>query len=166
MGLGQGDALAFASRADFFVLAASNVAMKITRTGSLTSTPSRRVGSRKAPATERFEDHVSAGEGAAAPAVSSVKSAPPVESVLAAQEVDDPGERPAKARRRAEDILDQLENVRHGLLAGAFSRRELESLARLVRIGRLQVDEPRLAEILDQIELRAEIELAKYSTLY
>jgi hypothetical protein len=55
--------------------------------------------------------------------------------------------------------------VRHGLLAGTFSRRDLESLARLVKIEKLEVNDPKLTEILDQIELRAAIELAKYSTL-
>ncbi len=88
-----------------------------------------------------------------------------IDSLLAAQEVDDPADRPAKARQRAEDILDRLDRVRHGLLAGDFSRRDLESLARSVKIEKLEVNDPKLTEILDQIELRAEIELAKYSTL-
>ena len=88
-----------------------------------------------------------------------------VDSILSLQEVDDPAGRPAKARQRAEDLLDRLDELRHGLLAGALSRRQLEQLARMVRMKRLQVDDPNLGEILDQIELRAEIELAKYSTL-
>ncbi|MCH8917851.1 MAG: hypothetical protein IIC52_07325 [Proteobacteria bacterium] len=79
--------------------------------------------------------------------------------------MDDPADLPAKARQRAEDILDRLDWLRHGLLAGAFSRRDLEGLARLVRIEKLEVNDPKLTEILEQIELRAEIELAKYSTL-
>jgi hypothetical protein len=97
--------------------------------------------------------------------VASVNGAAPVDSLLAVQEVDDPADRPAKARQRAEDILDRLDKVRHGLLSGAFARRDLVSLARLVRIEKLEVNDPKLTEILDQIELRAEIELAKYSTL-
>lgn len=79
--------------------------------------------------------------------------------------MDDPAGRSAKACQRAEDILDRLDRVRHGLLAGTFSRRDLEGLARLVRIEKLEVNDPELTEILEQIELRAEIELAKYSTL-
>ncbi len=88
-----------------------------------------------------------------------------IDSLLAAQEVDDPADRPARARQRAEDILDRLDRVRHGLLAGAFSRGDLECLARLVRMEKLEVNDAKLTEILEQIELRAEIELAKYSTL-
>jgi len=79
--------------------------------------------------------------------------------------VDDPADRPAKARQRAEDILDRLDGVRHGLLAGTFSRRDLEGLARLLRIEKLEVNDPKLSEILEPVELHAEIELAKYSTL-
>ena len=88
-----------------------------------------------------------------------------IDSLLAAQEVDDPADRPAKARQRAEDILDWLDRVRHGLLAGTFSRRDLEGLARLVSIEKLEVKDPKLTQILEQIDLLAEIELAKYSAL-
>jgi hypothetical protein len=70
-----------------------------------------------------------------------------------------------KARQRAGDILDQLDELRHGLLMGTLNRRQLENLARMVRARRGSVTDPRLAEVLDQIELRAEIELAKYATL-
>lgn len=85
--------------------------------------------------------------------------------MLTAQEVDDPADRPAKTRQRAEDIPGQLDMIRHGLLAGTFSRREIEGLASMAWSSHLPSDDPKLAEIVDQIELRAEIELAKQSTL-
>ncbi|MDX1486393.1 MAG: flagellar assembly protein FliX [Alphaproteobacteria bacterium] len=139
--------------------------MKITQTGPVNSATSRRVGRHKKHSQEAFSDHMVPEQATDARAVTGIKGAAQVDSVLLVQEVDNPEDRPTKARQRAEDILDQLDKVRHGLLAGAFSRRELEGLARLVRIERLEVDDPRLGEILDQIELRAAIELAKYSTL-
>lgn len=139
--------------------------MKISRIGSLSATSSHRVDKRKATSSEKFGDHLSLEETAETQGVSGVNGLAPVDSLLAAQEVDDPADRPAKARQRAEDILDRLDRVRHGLLAGAFSRRDLVSLARLVRIEKMEINDPKLTEILDQIELRAEIELAKYSTL-
>ena len=115
--------------------------------------------------SERFGDHVSVEDSAETHGVPSVKGLAPIESLLAAQEVDDPADRSAKARQRAEDILDRLDRLRHGLLAGTFSKRDLEGLARLVRIEKLEVNDAKITEILGQIELRAEIELAKYSTL-
>jgi flagellar biosynthesis/type III secretory pathway ATPase len=71
----------------------------------------------------------------------------------------------AQAYQRATDILDRLDDLRHGLLSGILSRHQVENLAHLVRLKRESIEDPRLIEILDQIELRAEIELAKYSTL-
>ena len=71
----------------------------------------------------------------------------------------------ALRRQRASDILDRLDELRHGLLMGTLTRRDIEKLAQHVRLRREQVNDPRLTEILDQIELRAEVELAKYSIL-
>lgn len=66
-----------------------------------------------------------------------------------------------RAKQRAEDILDRLEEIRVGLLTGAISRDRLQSLDDLVKQHREQVMDPRLTEILDEIELRARVELAK-----
>ena len=139
--------------------------MKITRTGSPTATSSRRVDKRNDASWKKFGDHIGVEETSETKSAVSVKGITSVDSLLALQEVDDASDRPAKARQRADEILDRLDKVRHGLLAGAFSRNDLKSLARLVRIEKLEVNDPKLTEILDQIELRAEIELAKYSTL-
>lgn len=53
------------------------------------------------------------------------------------------------ARQRAEDILDRLDELRHGLLMGALSRRQIENLARLIRLKRESISDPRLVDILD-----------------
>jgi hypothetical protein len=66
-----------------------------------------------------------------------------------------------RSKKRAEDILDRLEEIRVGLLEGSISRDRLQSLDQLVREHRDQVSDPPLAEILDEIELRARVELAK-----
>lgn len=66
-----------------------------------------------------------------------------------------------RSRKRAEDILDRLEEIRIGLLEGGIPRGQLEALDQLVREQRDQVVDPRLSEILDEIELRARVELAK-----
>lgn len=140
--------------------------MKITRTGSLSSRPLRRVArSKDGGDGKKFGEELSAGEATETAPAARLTATAGVDSLLSVQEVDDPAGRPAKARQRAETLLDRLDELRHGLLAGALSRRQLEQLARMVRMQRLDVDDPNLAEILDQIELRAEIELAKYSTL-
>lgn len=66
-----------------------------------------------------------------------------------------------RSKRRAEDILDKLDEIRVGLLTGAISKDRLEALDQMVQQHRDQVSDPKLAEILDEIELRARVELAK-----
>ena len=84
-------------------------------------------------------------------------------AVLAVQESPDQMARRARqrARERAGNVLDQLEEIRLGLLLGTIPASRLEGLAQLVRAKREQVSDPRLDELLDEIELRAAVELAK-----
>ncbi|MBU6474648.1 MAG: flagellar assembly protein FliX [Alphaproteobacteria bacterium] len=68
-----------------------------------------------------------------------------------------------KARKRANDLLDHLDKIKIGLLTGELQKSELEQLAQTVASHRDQVIDPKLAEILDDIDLRAQVELAKLS---
>jgi len=63
--------------------------------------------------------------------------------------------------QRGADILDKLEEIRRDILAGAVPRDRLENLAQSLRQRRVQVSDPRLIEIIDEIELRAAVEIAK-----
>ena len=67
-----------------------------------------------------------------------------------------------RAILRSEELLDQLEDIRHGLLTGTLSKRRLIALRRIVEQKRDQVDDPQLTDILNWIDLRAAVELAKY----
>ena len=66
-----------------------------------------------------------------------------------------------KARKRASDLLDQLDKVKIGLLTGELPKSTLQQLAQTIATHRDQVIDPKLAEILDEIDLRAQVELAK-----
>ena len=59
------------------------------------------------------------------------------------------------------DILDRLDEIRDQILAGAVSKNRLENLAQTLRQRRDKVDDPQLIALIDEIELRAEVELAK-----
>jgi hypothetical protein len=103
-----------------------------------------------------------AEEAAAVDAPATVAS---VDALLAAQGVGGDLEDDIRKRlvRRGEDILDRLEELRHALLVGVVPKERLIQLAQMVRARRDSVADPRLATILDEIELRAEVELAKLS---
>jgi hypothetical protein len=59
------------------------------------------------------------------------------------------------------EILDRLELLRLDILDGRIPAGRLEELAQVLRSGRSTVVDERLSALLDEIELRAEIELAK-----
>lgn len=98
-------------------------------------------------------------------AVETASGVASVDAIFVAQAVGDADEREARQRliQRGEDILDKLEEIRHGLLLGVVPREKLEALAHSVRARRENCPDPRLAALLDEIELRAEVELAKLS---
>ena len=99
-----------------------------------------------------------AGGVAAASGVTQVSS---VEALIALQEVGGPLERRRRATGRAGRILDALEALKLDLLAGGLTAAVVEALVRAVRDQRALTDDPRLEGVLDEIETRAAVELAK-----
>ncbi len=59
------------------------------------------------------------------------------------------------------DVLDRLERLRVDLLEGAVPMARLTELAQTVRAHRVTTADARVNAILDEIELRAGVELAK-----
>ena len=84
-----------------------------------------------------------------------------LDALLALQDVGGPLERRKRAVRRAGRILDVLEEVKLGLLAGEVTTNDLLRLQSAVRDQREGTEDPRLEGVLDEIETRAAVELAK-----
>lgn len=84
-----------------------------------------------------------------------------VEALIALQEVGGPLERKRRSVSRAGRILDVLEGVKLSLLGGELDQADLDRLRRAVREERQATDDPKLEGLLDEIETRAEVELAK-----
>lgn len=137
--------------------------MKIDRPGSVGSATGPRRGEKTGAARPgEFQRYLD--KGAATGGVSASNAIGSVDALLAAQSVDatdDQGRR--QAHKRGEDILDRLDELRHGLLTGTLTMAQVQSLASLVRAQRATVMDPRLTQVLDEIELRAEVELAKFT---
>jgi hypothetical protein len=98
---------------------------------------------------------------APAGAVSQASSVVGMDALLAMQEVGNPLERKRRAVSRAGRILDVLDDLKIGLLEGALSPHDLDRLKRAVRDAREGTDDPRLEAVLEEVELRAAVELAK-----
>lgn len=86
-----------------------------------------------------------------------------IDSLLAAQETDDPAQRAARKRMKArgEDVLKQLDKIRIGMLTGTLSVGNLLDIADVVASHRERINDPQLSSLLDEIDLRAQIEIAK-----
>ncbi len=85
-----------------------------------------------------------------------------LDALLAVQQAADDGEgNRRQAGARAHDLLDRLDELRRFILAGRVPRHHLEALAQAAATARPQVSDPRLGEVLDEIDLRAQVELAK-----
>jgi Class II flagellar assembly regulator len=84
-----------------------------------------------------------------------------LDALMALQEVGGPLERRRRAVGRASTILDALDDLKLELLEGGLSAAAIEALTRSVREQRGLTDDPRLEGVLDEIETRAAVELAK-----
>jgi hypothetical protein len=84
-----------------------------------------------------------------------------LDALLALQETGGPLERRRRSVGRAGRILDVLDDLKLGVLDGQVSSGSLDRLVRAVRDERQATDDPGLEGVLDEIETRAAVELAK-----
>ena len=84
-----------------------------------------------------------------------------VDSVVALQEITGDNRDEGGAKSRANLILDKLEDIRMGLLMGQIPKSNLEELSKILIVARENSIDSNLLEVIEDIELRAKIELAK-----
>lgn len=125
----------------------------------------------RTPQTRRAGKSDSAGGGRfavpeedAAPArpMSNAQPLEALEGLLAAQEAAS-DDRPARkwAREHGETILRELDGIRVGLLSGRIPAETITRLLGTLDRRRERIADPMIREALDEIELRARVELAK-----
>lgn len=88
-----------------------------------------------------------------------------LDSILMLQGLEDSTQGKSKGLQHGEQLLDLLDSVRDGLLAGGIPRATLNKLAAAVTRRHEAFADPQLQDVLDQIELRAHVELAKLEVL-
>jgi hypothetical protein len=86
-----------------------------------------------------------------------------VDSILSVQEMPGAGDGRSRGmlKQYGDDLLNRLNELRVAILLGAVPKDRLAELAHRLRQKRQQSDDPKLNAIIDEIELRAEVEVAK-----
>ena len=134
--------------------------MKITGSGKIETAPVRRKITGRSGDGAGFSVDQTDNATESRP-VTGAAPIPVVSSLLSIQEVDDRGHGRAQSLNQAEEMLDLLDDIRHGLLTGILPERKLRRLLALTSVKREGFIDPRLSLILSDIELRAKVELAK-----
>ncbi len=93
--------------------------------------------------------------------VTSPHTVAPVNSLLALQMVSGDESSKQKTLKRGSNLLDRLNELRLGLLEGRIPAYSMDRLLQEIRSERGEIADPRLLRIIEEIELRAEVELAK-----
>lgn len=103
-----------------------------------------------------------ARESASAASVSQAMSLSGLDALLALQAEDDvmTGRR-RRQIKRSNDILDALEDLKVSLLGGVIDDNALISLQKMIETQREDIEDERLQGVLNEIETRAYVEMAK-----
>lgn len=137
--------------------------MKIQGSGpSQRTEKSKKVSGKQSASDGDFSDMV-AGGAKESGQVTTTQSIAKVDALLALQGAEDPAVKAKRARmqRRSKNILDELDRVRMAMLSGQVTVGNMINIADVVASHREKIDDPLLTNIMDEIDLRAQVELAK-----
>lgn len=103
------------------------------------------------------------GGGSQAAATTNTQSIAQIDALLALQGAEDPAAGRSKGlmKARAGKILDMLDTVRLKMLGGRLTIGDMIDVADVVASHREKISDPVLTDIMDEIDLRAQVEIAK-----
>ena len=135
-------------------------------TPTIDRTTKTEAGSRKpsarSPKTADFAEHLRTELPSPAEHAPELAPAASLSTILGAQEVEPDGnERRGAAARYGADLLDRLAELRLNLLNGTLPAAQLHALARALRADRRPSGDPRIEGVIEEIELRVQVEIAK-----
>lgn len=125
-----------------------------------TTAPARKKGKARSTSGTSFSEHLDESEGTSS--TSGTGTIGSISGVLNLQEVEDALTGEAKGKLRAEDLLDKLDEMRVDILSGALSTAKLQRLSQIVNEQKEEISDPKLNAVLEEIDLRAQVELAKF----
>jgi hypothetical protein len=135
--------------------------MKINGPSSTQSTSTSRRKPAAGGAGQSFSVETPAQTQAAAP-TTNASAVSSVDAILALQGVGDYSEARKRATGRALSLLDVLDDLKTALLEGGLPKAKLVALMDLLQSRRDQTNDETLEAVLDEVETRAAVELAKF----
>lgn len=108
-----------------------------------------------------FAERIGAGRTPRSTGISTLAPLATLGAMLAVQAAEDPLFSRRRARERGDRMLDVLEELRSAMLAGPLSHGQLIDLQKLLAERREPSNDAALEAMIDEIELRAAVELAK-----
>ncbi len=135
--------------------------MKVTGPGasSTVSTAKRSSSASRAGGSFTLESAETASAATSTASASAVQS---VDAILALQSVGDFTEAKKRATSSAHNLLDVLDELKLALLEGGLPRNKLVALMNLLQDRRDDTNDASLEAVLDEVEIRAAVELAKF----
>lgn len=138
--------------------------MKVGGSGRVHSSGVRGSGGKKAASGFKV-DSAGPSQGASGPGrTGQVADVGALLALQGAGAVEDATTGRRRAVKRATTLLDHLEDIRLALLAGDVPVARLRGLMAALRNQKQAVEDPALSQLIEDIELRAEVELAKYKS--
>ncbi len=139
--------------------------MKVKGPGRVTTGRIERTKGKKTADKAAFEKALDIDESQPSNAMSGTAPITSVNSLLSLQEMPTATEARSKGIKQAEGLIEHLEAIRHGLLLGQISKKRLQDIVKALEIQREKNLDPELVQIINDIELRAKIELAKLEVM-
>lgn len=137
--------------------------MKVQGSGGFRPVESKKTEKKNAAGSAAFSSHLKVNTDNNVQESSGVQAMAAVDTLLSVQENNMDADREANrhAMMRGNDLLDQLEGLRNGLVNGRLPMEQIERLMIQVQSRAANVTDPQLQSVLKDIELRAAVELAK-----
>lgn len=136
--------------------------MKVQGPGQTQAASKSKKSGKTAQADGSFEDFIASGVSKAS-SVGATQAIINVDSLLAVQGAGDAGAGKSRkrARQRADTLLNELDKIRVAMLGGNLTIGHMIDVADVVASHREKIMDPALTAIIDEIDLRAQVELAK-----
>jgi hypothetical protein len=138
----------------------NGIIMRIQGPGTAMAAASASPARRASSGTFSVNEHT---ESSATKGPSAVRTFGGIDALIALQGVDDPLERRRQGVKRGRLALDALDELKIGLLGGSLTPATLNKLRSAAAFLKDNAGEAGLDGVLDEIELRVEVEIAKLS---